>query len=72
MEDEKPKNELGIFGLFIQKISLPGGKVAYISFGKNRNIPKEAIIMQLKALLNVEEGNYFDDFKNNFSAFGDD
>ena len=61
---EEPK-EIGrfAFGIILYKFS--DGRVEYRFQSKNRGIPLEIILMQVKAFLRNQENQYFDKYDKN-------
>lgn len=61
MTDES--REIGRFAYWLRVLKLSDGNLQYEPQSVNENIPIKIIIMQLKALINKLEKDYFDEFE---------
>lgn len=57
-----PENEIGRFGLGILVSRREDGSLEYQTQSVNQGVPIEIVIMQLKAFINKQEKDYFDEF----------
>ena len=57
-----PENEIGRFGIGIRVFRREDGSLEYQTQSVNQGVPIEIVIMQLKAIINKQEKDYFDEF----------
>ena len=61
-----------MFGLGIRALRYPDGKVEFKVESANKGVPREIVIMQIKAFLKNLEDEYFDDFSKGTIKFKKD